>query len=113
MESFGTLQSWGTPGFGQMAVAALVAAILGYLLSWAVDRLLVRRWTDDRVGGIALSCAFAFMMLMGAATFLLTWSSPFVDGPIIIPTLGYAIAFLLGVAVAGVRRMVEYGRAYE
>ncbi len=106
------MTSWGTPGFGQMAIAALAGAVLGYLLSWAVDRLLVRRLTDDRVGGIALSCAVAFLILMGATTYLLTRNSPFENGPIIIPPLGYAVAFLLGVAVAGARRMVEYGRAY-
>lgn len=106
------ISSWGTPGFGQMAVAALVAAILGYALSWTVDRLLVRRLTDDRVGGIALSCAVAFLLLMGATTFLLTHNSPFENGPIIIPPLGYAVAFLIGVTIAGVRRMADYSRAY-
>jgi hypothetical protein len=107
------MSSWGDPGFGQLAAAALLAVLVGYGISWTIDRLLLRRFTEDRVGGIAMSCALAFLILMGATTFLLTWSSPFVDGPIIIPPLGYAVAFLLGVAGAGALRMAVYSRAYE
>ncbi|HMJ93529.1 MAG TPA: hypothetical protein VK472_05480 [Allosphingosinicella sp.] len=103
---------WATPGFAQLGAAALVAAVLGYALSWLIDRIFFRRFTSDRVGGIALSSAASFLILMGGATLFLTWTSPFVNGPIIIPPLGYAIAFLVGVALAGARRMVEYGRAY-
>src|SRR5687767_987531 len=106
------MHSWATPGFAQLGAAALAAAILGYALSWLIDRLFFKRFTTDRVGGIALSSAAAFLLLMGGATLFLTWTSPFVNGPIIIPPLGYAIAFLIGVALAGARRMVEYGRAY-
>jgi hypothetical protein len=106
------MHSWATPGFAQLGAAALIAAILGYALSWAIDRLFFKRFTGDRVGGIALSSAAAFLILMGGTTLVLTWTSPFVNGPIIVPPLGYAIAFLIGVALAGARRMVEYGRAY-
>src|SRR5688572_8295623 len=107
------MHSWATPGLWQLAVAALLAAIVGYAISWLIDRLLLKRFTDDRVGGIALSCAVAFLLLMGGATFFLTWTSPFENGPIIIPPLAYALAFLVGVAAAGARRMVVYGRDYE
>ena len=106
------MHSWATPGFAQLGAAALAAAVLGYALSWGIDRIFFRRFTSDRVGGITLSCAASFLILMGGATLFLTWTSPFENGPVIIPPLGYAIAFLVGVALAGARRMVEYGRAY-
>ena len=106
------MHSWGTPGLAHLAAAAVAAAILGYALSWIIDRLFFKRFTSDRVGGIALSSAAAFLLLMGGATLFLTWTSPFLNGPVIIPPLAYAIAFLIGVAIAGARRMVEYGREY-
>ena len=107
------MHSWATPGFAQLGAAILAAAILGYALSWLIDRFFFKRFTSDRVGGIALSSAAAFLILMGGTTLFLTWTSPFVNGPIIIPPLGYAVVFLIGVAMAGARRMIEYGRAYE
>lgn len=103
---------WGDPDFSQMAVAAVVAVLLAYSLSWAMDKAFMRRLVRDRVACIAYGCTFVFLLLMGGATLLLTWTSPFVEGPIIIPAVGYAISFLLGTAIAGALRMAVYSH-YE
>ena len=103
---------WGDPDFSQMAVAAVVAVLLGYGLSWAMDKAFMRRLVRDRIACIAYGCILVYLLLMGGATLLLTWTSPFVGGPVIIPAVGYAISFLLGTAIAGALRMAVYSR-YE
>lgn len=100
-----------TPTWGHLAVATIVAFLLGYFMSIVVDRLFLKRGSDDRVVGIALSCALAFMLLMGATTYILTTNSP-VDGPIIVPPVGYAVSFLIASVGAGIVRMRTYGDDY-
>ena len=110
--------TFGTPTYLQLGAAVVAAAVFAYLLAWSMDRLVFRRFNSDRVAGIALSCALAFVLLMAATTFQLTRTSPFVDGPIIIPPLSFALCFVGGTAIAGAIRMrieaAEYARGdYE
>ena len=104
--------TFGRDDFTHYGLAFLAALPLGYLLSWALDRLALKRLLADRVAGIALSCALAFILLMGGSTLLLTrmWSFP--GGPLVLPPLGYAVGFLLGLALVGAARMRSYGQEY-
>jgi hypothetical protein len=104
------------PELIHMAAAAAATIPVGYALSWGMDALFLRRLIDDRIAGIALGCALAFLLLMGSATAFLTWyagSNPFEYGPIVIPPIGYAISFILGLAAVGAIRTIRYGRDYE
>lgn len=105
-----------SPDMIHIAGAAVAAIPVGYALSWAMDKALLKRLVDDRIAGIALGCALAFLLMMLAGTALLTWgagSNPFRSGPIVIPPIGFAIAFILGLAIVGAIRMILFGRDYE
>ncbi len=105
-----------TPDFVHMAGAAAATIPIGYLLTWAMDALFLRRLVDDRIAGIAFGCGLAFILIMAAATAFLTWyagSNPFEYGPIVIPHIGFAISFILGLFAVGTIRMILYGREYE
>ncbi|PSJ43392.1 COG3904 family protein [Allosphingosinicella deserti] len=96
------------------AGAAVAALVLGLLLSWALDRLLLRRLIDDRIAGIALSCAIAFVLLMAGTTLFLTLTlADYIVPGIVVPPMGIALSYLAGLAVAGTLRMWAYGKAYE
>ncbi|HEX8063297.1 MAG TPA: hypothetical protein VF535_08775 [Allosphingosinicella sp.] len=104
-----------SPDLIHIAAAAAAAIPVGYALTWAMDKAFLRKLVDDRIAGIALGCAIAFLLMMAAATALLCWgigSNPFRSGPIIVPPIGFAIAFLLGLAAVGAIRTVLYGREY-
>jgi hypothetical protein len=102
------------PTMAHLGVAILCAAVIGYALSWALDRWFLRRVVEDGVARVALSCAVTFLLLMGGMTFLLSWTKPYyVANSVIIPPLGYAISFLFGLAVVGALRMRAYGLEYE
>jgi hypothetical protein len=104
------------PELIHMAAAAAATIPVGYALGWGMDALFLKRLIDDRIAGIALGCALAFLLLMGSATAFLTWyagSNPFEYGPIVIPPIGYAISFILGLAALGAIRTIRYGRDYE
>ena len=102
------------PGFTHYAIAAVAALALGYLLSWGMDRLFLKRLIADRIAGIALSLAIVFILLMGGASLYLTLTLPdYVVPAIVVPPIGYALSFLLGLAVAGALRMRAYGKEYE
>lgn len=105
--------TFGTPGYGQLAAAFAVAVVFAYLLAWAMDLLVFRRLRSDRVAGIALSCALAFVLLMAGTTFILTWNSPFFHRPIIVPPFSFAICFVLGAALAAAIRMRVEAAEYE
>ena len=107
------MQYWGDPTFGQMGLAVLVAALVGFASSWIMDRLFLKEFMDDRVSGIALSCALAFVLMMGTATYLLTKASPVPNGPIVIPPFGYALSFVIGLALVGVLRIWSYSKQFE
>jgi hypothetical protein len=105
-----------SPDLIHIAAAAVAAIPVGYALTWAMDKAFLRRAVDDRIAGIALGCAIAFLLMMAAGTALLTWSlgsNPFRGGPTMIPPIGFAIAFILGLAAVGAIRTVLYGREYE
>lgn len=102
-----------TPTWWELGGAVVVAALFGYLLAWAMDRLLFRRLNSDRVAGIALSCAIAFVLLMAGTTVMLTRMSPFADGPIIIPPLSFALCYVAGTAIAAAIRMRIEAAEYE
>ena len=100
--------------FPHLAAATLAAIVLGYLLSWGMDRLFLKRLIADRIAGIVLSCAIVFLLLMAATSLYLTLTLPdYVVPAIVVPPLGYAISFLIGLAVAGALRMRAYGKEYE
>jgi hypothetical protein len=101
------------PEIGHLAAAAAAAFLLGYALCWALDRLVLRHLIEDRITGIALACALVFVLMMAAATLYLTKWSPFAFGPVIIPPIGYAISFIVGLAGVGAVRTILYGRDYE
>ena len=105
------------PQWSHLAGATAAAFVVGYALCWTMDRLFLKRLVDDRIAGITLACGLAFLLIMAAATFVLTWiarSDPFVVGrPIVIPPLPYAISFILGLAAVAVLRTILYGREYE
>ncbi|HEX8125099.1 MAG TPA: hypothetical protein VF548_05905 [Allosphingosinicella sp.] len=104
------------PDLIHIAAAAAAAIPVGYALTWAMDKAFLRKLVDDRIAGIALGCAIAFLLMMAAATALLCWgvgSNPFRSGPVIVPPIGFAIAFILGLAAVGAIRTVLYGREYE
>jgi hypothetical protein len=99
-------------------MAATVAATVpvGYALSWGLDALILKRLVDDRIAGIALGCGLVFVLLMTGATGFLTWhagSNPIEGGPLVIPHIGFAISFILGLFAVGAVRIVLYGREYE
>ena len=105
-----------SPDLIHIAAAAAAAVALGYALTWAMDKAFLRKLVDDRIAGIALGCAIAFLLMMAGGTALLTWSvgsNPFRSGPTIVPPIGFALAFILGLAVVGAIRTVLYGREYE
>jgi hypothetical protein len=102
------------PTMAHLSIAVLCSALLGYGLSWAMDRLFLSRVVEDGVARVALSCAVTFLLLMGGMTFALSWTKPeYVANSVIIPPLGYAISFVLGLAIVGVLRMRAYGAEYE
>jgi hypothetical protein len=104
------------PELIHMAAAAAATFPVGYALSWGLDAVFLKRLIDDRIAGIALGCALAFLLLMAAASAFLTWhagSNPFEHGPIVIPHIGFAISFILGLAAVGAIRTIRYGRDYE
>ncbi|HEU0098290.1 MAG TPA: hypothetical protein VFQ67_05885 [Allosphingosinicella sp.] len=105
------------PEWSHMAVATAGAFLLGWLLCWGMDRLFMKEVVDDRIAGIALSCAVAFVVIMFWATVVLTWlvrSDPYIGGrPIVIPPFPYAVSLILGLAAVGVLRTILYGREYE
>ncbi len=100
------------PDLARMGLAGLGALLLSFGLSWAMDRLFLRRLVKDRIACIAYGCIFVFLLLMGGTTFYLTRTTPYRLHSIIIPPVGYAICFLLGCALAGYARMAIYSR-YE
>jgi hypothetical protein len=105
-----------SPDLIHMASAAAATIPVGYALTWTMDKAFLRRFVDDRIAGIALGCAIAFLLMMLAGTALLTWgvgSNPFRGGPVVVPPIGFAIAFILGLAAVGAIRTVLYGREYE
>jgi hypothetical protein len=105
-----------SPDLIHIAAAAVVAVAVGYFLAWAMDKAFLKRLIDDRIAGIALGCAIAFLLMMAGGTALLTWgvgSNPFRGGPIVVPPIGFAIAFILGLAAVGAIRTTLYGRDYE
>jgi hypothetical protein len=105
-----------SPDLIHIAAAAAAAVPVGYALTWAMDKAFLRKLIDDRIAGIALGCAIAFVLMMAAATALLCWgvgSNPFRSGPIMVPPIGFAIAFILGLAAVGAIRTVLYGKDYE
>ena len=105
----------GEPGFREMAVATVVAFLFAYGLSWALDRLVLRRLIADRIAAIALGGVAAFVCLMGAGTALLT-ARIHVYGAgthLIVPPIQYVLTFLGGTFAAGALRMVVYSREYE
>ena len=93
-----------------MAAATALAALLGFSLSWAMDKAFMRRLIRDRVAGIAYGCCAVFLLLMAGMTLLLTLMSPFEGGPVIIPPIGYAISFLAGTGIAFGIRLTIYSR---
>lgn len=105
------------PEWIHLGAATAGAAILGYLLCWAMDALFLKRVVDDRIAGIALACCLAFVLMMAAGTVGLTWivrSDPYIYGkPIVIPPFPYAVSLILGLAIVGVIRTIRYGREYE
>ncbi|HYJ82994.1 MAG TPA: hypothetical protein VEW26_09165 [Allosphingosinicella sp.] len=105
------------PEWSHMAIAAAGAFVLGYLLCWVMDKLFLKELVDDRIAGIALSCAVAFVVIMVWATVALTWlvwSDPYVAGrPIVIPPFPYAVSLIFGLALVGILRTILYGREYE
>lgn len=104
------------PDMIHIAGAAVAAVAVGYALTWAMDKAFLKKLVDDRIAGIALGCAIAFLLMMAGGTALLTWSvgsNPFKSGPTLVPPIGFAIAFILGLAAVGAIRMVLYGREYE
>ena len=102
------------PTLVHLLLAVGGAAVIGYALSWGMDRLFLRRVVQDGVTSISLSCALAFVLLMGGMTFLLNWTKPYyVASGILVPPLGFAISFLAGLAVVGALRMHAYGDEYE
>jgi len=107
------MQYWGDPSFVQMGLAVLVAVLVGFASSWSMERLFLKEFMDDRVSGIALSCALAFVLMMGASTYLLTKASPVPNGPIVIPPFGYALSFVMGLALVGVLRVRSYSKQFE
>ncbi|HEX5183090.1 MAG TPA: hypothetical protein VFW19_08050 [Allosphingosinicella sp.] len=98
--------------FGAIAAGAGAALVFAFLLSWGLDKAFLRRLVRDRIACIAYGCVLAFLLLMGGTTWLLTATGDYYGRPIIIPPLGIAIAFLIGVALAGAARMAIYSR-YE
>jgi hypothetical protein len=104
------------PDLVHVAAAAAAAIPVGYVLTWAMDKAFLRKLVDDRIAGIALGCGIAFVLLMAGGTALLSWgvgSNPFRGGPTLIPPIGFALAFILGLAAVGAIRIVRYGREYE
>jgi hypothetical protein len=105
------------PEWSHLAAATAAAIVLGWLICWAMDKLFLKEVVDDRIAGIALSCAVAFVVIMFWASVALTWfvrSQPYVAGsPIVVPPLPYAISLILGLAVVGIVRTILYGREYE
>jgi hypothetical protein len=105
------------PEWSDMAVATVAAFILGWLLCWAMDKLFLKESVDDRIAGIALSCAVAFVVIMFWATVALTVLvrlNPYiVAGSIVVPPLPYVISLLVGLAAVGIVRTILYGRDYE
>lgn len=105
------------PQWSHMAIATAGAFILGWLLCWGMDKLFLKDTVDDRIAGIALSCAVAFVVIMFWATIVLTWlvwRDPYAVGrPIVVPPLPYALSLVFGLALVGVIRTILYGRAYE
>lgn len=105
------------PQWSHLAGATVAAILLGYLLCWGLDKLLLRRLVDDRIAGITLACGLAFVLIMATATAALTWivrSDPFIAGrPIVVPPFPYAVSLIFGLAVVGVVRTIRYGREYE
>jgi hypothetical protein len=105
-----------SPDMIHIAGAAVAAVAVGYVLTWAMDKAFLRKVVDDRIAGIALGCAIAFLLMIAAGTALLTWgagSNPFRSGPVVVPPIGFAIAFILGLAAVGAIRTMLYGRDYE
>jgi hypothetical protein len=105
-----------SPDLIHIAAAAVAAIPVGYVLTWAMDKAFLKKVVDDRIAGIALGCAIAFLLMMAAGTALLTWSlgsNPFRGGPTMIPPIGFAIAFILGLAAVGAIRTILFGREYE
>ncbi|MET1112474.1 MAG: hypothetical protein ABWX67_13205 [Allosphingosinicella sp.] len=104
------------PDFVHMAAAAAATVPVGYFLVWAMDALFLKRLIDDRIAGIAFGCGLAFLLIMAGASAFLCWqagSNPFDRGPIVIPHIGFAISFILGLFAVGTIRMILYGREYE
>ncbi|MFL6845431.1 MAG: hypothetical protein ACJ8ER_11190 [Allosphingosinicella sp.] len=105
------------PEWSHIAIATAAAFVLGYALCWGMDKAFLKRLVDDRIAGIALGCAIAFVLVMAVATFVLTWivrSDPFVYGqPIVVPPFPYAAGLLFALGAVGVIRTILFGRAYE
>jgi sugar phosphate permease len=91
--------------FTHFAVAAVGAAVVGALVSWLIDYLWDGEREDDSAV-FALGAVVAFLFLMAATTLYLTAAASFLGGPIVIPSLGFALSYLVGTAAAGVLRMV-------
>jgi hypothetical protein len=107
-------------------VGGFIAAVLaGYLLSYLYDRLILRRFSEDRFSSIIGSCVLTFLTLMGATTIYLTMTTPFPGqlyvpggspapgGPIIIPPITFFLGYFVAVALVGAVRANRYGKEYE
>lgn len=90
----------------------LAAAAAGYLVSYLLDHFVLRHVIKDRFSSILASCTLVFIALMLGMTFYLTSTSPFEDGPVIIPPLTTALGLLLAVTFVGVVRIKRYSDAY-
>ena len=104
------------PDMIHLAGATVAAVAVGYALTWAMDKAFLKKLIEDQIARIALGCAIAFLLMMAGATALLTWgigSNPFRGGPTMIPPIGFAIAFIFGLAAVGAIRMILFGRDYE
>ena len=102
------------PGLGHIIAAAIAAFVLGYAIVWLVDRYVFRQVTDDRIAGIALACALAFILMMTGASLVEARLAPgLTDSIFIVPHYRYALSFLFGIAGAGVLRTKLYSREYE
>jgi len=104
----------GAPGYGEMAIAALAAFVIGYAIIWGLDRLLLRRLIADRIAAIALLGALSFLLMMALGSAYFTHlARAFSAVGMVLPSIEYVFCFLGGTFAAGGLRMALYTREYE